>query len=72
MTLSDEQKREIEQNERIQVYRGATIEETSGQPGQFDVKVNTGSAVESFKAGAIVQAAEFEGAGNRPLLSAFE
>ena len=32
---------EIEQNERIKVYLGATIEKISGQPGQFDVSLRT-------------------------------
>lgn len=49
---------EIEQNDRITVYTGATIEKIDGQPGQFDVsiKTNGNGAGTQFRAGAIVQA----------------
>ncbi|MHC4405842.1 MAG: FAD-dependent oxidoreductase [Planctomycetota bacterium] len=47
---------QIEQNERIKVYRGATIGETSGQPGQFDVTIRTNGTSAQFRVGAIVQA----------------
>jgi quinone-modifying oxidoreductase subunit QmoB len=47
---------EIAQNERIRVYRGATIEETSGQPGQFEVTVRTEGTSIRLRVGAIVQA----------------
>jgi len=48
--------REIEQNERIRVYTGATIESINGAPGQFDVSVRTNGQATSFRAGAIIQA----------------
>jgi len=46
---------QIEQNERIKVYKGATIEEITGQPGQFDVSIQTNGSSTQFRAGAIVQ-----------------
>ncbi|MEE9602804.1 MAG: hydrogenase iron-sulfur subunit, partial [Thermoguttaceae bacterium] len=46
----------IEQNQRIQVYRDATIEQTSGQPGQFDVTIRTNGTSTQLRVGAIVQA----------------
>ena len=48
--------RQIEENERIQVYTGATIESISGQPGQFDVAIQTNGTTTQFRAGAIIQA----------------
>ncbi|MHC4696279.1 MAG: hydrogenase iron-sulfur subunit [Planctomycetota bacterium] len=47
---------QIEQNDRIDVYKGATIESISGQPGQFDVSVKTNGTATQFRVGAIVQA----------------
>jgi quinone-modifying oxidoreductase subunit QmoB len=47
---------QIEQNDRIKVYRSATIESISGQPGQFDVSVKTNGTATQFRVGAIVQA----------------
>jgi quinone-modifying oxidoreductase subunit QmoB len=46
----------IEGNAEIKVFKGSKIKKITGQPGQFDVEVETGSGVETFKAGAIVQA----------------
>ena len=47
---------EIEQNPRIRVCRGATIEKIAGQPGQFDVSLATNGTTQKFRVGAIVQA----------------
>ena len=47
---------EIEENERIQVYLGTSIEKISGQPGQFDVSLRTNGSTTDFRVGAIVQA----------------
>lgn len=46
----------VEQNQRIKVYRGATIEGISGQPGQFDVALRTHGTTTQFRVGAIIQA----------------
>ncbi len=49
---------ELEQNERIKIHTGATIERITGSPGQFDVSIKSngnGSATQ-FRVGAIVQA----------------
>jgi len=48
--------KEIEQHERITVYRGATIEKIAGQPGQFDVSLRANGTATQFRVGAIVQA----------------
>ncbi|MFC1596407.1 FAD-dependent oxidoreductase [Planctomycetota bacterium] len=48
--------RQVEENERIQVYTGATIESIGGQPGQFDVSIQTNGDATQFRAGAIIQA----------------
>jgi quinone-modifying oxidoreductase subunit QmoB len=48
--------REIEANERIRVYTGATIERIDGAPGKFDVSVRTNGSATQLKAGSIVQA----------------
>ncbi len=47
---------EIEQNDRIKVHLGATIESINGQPGQFDVTVKSNGDSSEFRVGAIVQA----------------
>jgi len=47
---------EIEANDRIKVYRGTTIEKISGQPGQFDVSIQTNGTTVEFRVGAIIQA----------------
>ena len=47
--------RQIEQDDRITVYRGAAIEKISGQPGQFDVSIRTNGTATEFRVGAIVQ-----------------
>jgi quinone-modifying oxidoreductase subunit QmoB len=48
--------KQIEGNDRIKVYRGATIEGISGQPGQFDVSVKTNGSATQFRVGGIIQA----------------
>ncbi|OHB72524.1 MAG: heterodisulfide reductase subunit A [Planctomycetes bacterium RBG_13_63_9] len=48
--------KEIEQNDRIKVYQGATIEKITGQPGQFDVSIQSNGATTQLRVGAIVQA----------------
>jgi quinone-modifying oxidoreductase subunit QmoB len=47
---------EIERHDRITVHLGATINSISGQPGQFDVSVQTNGTATRFRVGAIVQA----------------
>jgi quinone-modifying oxidoreductase subunit QmoB len=48
--------RQIEQEPRIKVYCGATIDAIVGQPGQFDVSLQSNGAAVQFRVGAIVQA----------------
>ncbi len=48
--------KQIEQNDRIKVYQGATIEKISGQPGQFDVSIKSNGTSAQFRVGAIIQA----------------
>lgn len=47
---------QIEQDERITVHLGATVNSIAGQPGQFDVSVQTNGTATEFRVGAIVQA----------------
>ena len=47
---------QIEQNDRITIHKGSTIEKINGQPGQFDVSVRTNGATTDFRVGAIIQA----------------
>jgi len=46
----------IQRNDRIQVHLGATIEKISGQPGQFDVSIQSNGSATEFRVGAIIQA----------------
>jgi len=48
--------KEVTENENITVHTSTTIEQTSGQPGQFYVKLANGNGGVQLKAGAIVQA----------------
>ena len=48
--------KEIEENQRITVHLGSTIEGINGQPGQFDVSLKTNGSTTQFRVGAIVQA----------------
>ena len=47
---------ELENDANIQIYRSAAIKSISGQPGQFDVKLEINGAAIRTKVGAIVQA----------------
>jgi len=47
---------EIEQEDRIKTYLGAKIESINGQPGQFDVSIQTNGSTEQLRVGAIIQA----------------
>jgi len=48
--------KEIEENDRIKVHLGTTIEKITGQPGQFDVSLKNGGEATQLRVGAIVQA----------------
>ena len=48
--------KEIEQSDRIKVYAGSTINKIDGQPGQFDVSIQTNGTATEFRVGSIVQA----------------
>ncbi len=52
----DSRIQQIEQDDRITVHTGAMIEKITGQPGQFDVSVQTNGSTTQFRAGAIIQA----------------
>jgi len=47
---------EISENERIKVHLGASIQSIAGQPGQFDVLLQTNGTTSEFRVGAIIQA----------------
>ncbi len=47
---------EVEAISDVRIYKSAKITSITGQPGQFEVKIETPSGAESFKAGAIIQA----------------
>ncbi len=47
---------QIQQNPRIKVNLATAIEEISGQPGQFDVRLKTNGTDNQLRVGAIVQA----------------
>ena len=46
---------ETEANSDIKICKSTKIKSINGQPGQFEVSIETPSGEESFKAGAIVQ-----------------
>ncbi|KAF0146251.1 MAG: heterodisulfide reductase subunit A [Nitrospirae bacterium] len=48
---------EAESNPNIKVFKSAIIEKTDGQPGLFDVTINTKGTSETIKVGAIIMAA---------------
>jgi quinone-modifying oxidoreductase subunit QmoB len=52
--------REVEGNAKIKVFKGARIESTAGAPGMFDVTIRSNGSSETFRAGAIVEAAGFK------------
>jgi quinone-modifying oxidoreductase subunit QmoB len=47
---------EIEANSDVRVFKQSKVKSINGQPGQFEVEIETPSGVESLRAGAIVQA----------------
>ncbi|HUU03435.1 MAG TPA: hydrogenase iron-sulfur subunit [Myxococcota bacterium] len=47
---------EIEADSSVQVFCASTIKHITGQPGMFDVEVQTAAGIQKLKAGAIVQA----------------
>jgi quinone-modifying oxidoreductase subunit QmoB len=47
---------EVDAHERITVHTAATIEKIDGQPGQFDVSLQTNGSKVEFRVGSIVQA----------------
>ncbi len=49
----------VEANQNIKVYKSALIKEIGGQPGQFDVKVESGGNTDSFRIGSIIMATGF-------------
>lgn len=51
---------EVEANEKIKVYKGATVSNISGAPGFYNVKIKQGGKEEEVKIGAIVLAAGFK------------
>ncbi len=48
--------KEIESNSDVRVFKQSKVKSINGQPGQFAVELETPSGVETFKAGAIIQA----------------
>ncbi len=49
--------REVEENEKITVYKNAQIEKIAGAPGMFDVQIRQNGSLRSERVGAIVLAA---------------
>lgn len=47
---------EVEGNERIKIYTGASIARTAGAPGLFDVTIQQGTATASERVGSVVLA----------------
>ena len=47
---------EINESDRIKVHLGAEIQSIAGQPGQFDVSLQTNGTASEMRVGAIVQA----------------
>jgi quinone-modifying oxidoreductase subunit QmoB len=45
---------EVESNPNIRIFRNATIESIEGEPGMFDVTVNSGGTTDKFRVGAVV------------------
>ena len=58
--IVDDLIKEVENNEKIKVYKGAQIVNIAGAPGMFDVKIKQGAKEEEIKIGAIVLAAGFK------------
>jgi len=51
---------QVESNDKIKVYKGATVTNISGAPGLYQVKIKQGGKEEEVKIGAIVLAAGFK------------
>ncbi|MFZ3123035.1 MAG: hydrogenase iron-sulfur subunit [Thermodesulfovibrionales bacterium] len=49
--------KEIQQNPKVKIYTSALIEKLDGAPGIYDVTVKQNGGAETFRAGAIVEAA---------------
>jgi quinone-modifying oxidoreductase subunit QmoB len=47
---------EIENNPKVRVFTSSKISSLDGQPGQFDLELETPSGSETFRVGAVVQA----------------
>ena len=52
--------REVEENPKVKVFKGARIDSTAGAPGMFDVTIRCNGSSEMLRAGAIVEAAGFK------------
>jgi quinone-modifying oxidoreductase subunit QmoB len=49
--------KEVEANKNVAIYKSTTVEKTDGQPGLFDVTLNTNGSMQTVKVGAFVMAA---------------
>jgi len=49
--------KEVQQNPKIKIFTSALVEKIDGAPGIYDVTVKRNGSVETFRAGAIVEAA---------------
>ncbi|MHC4663301.1 MAG: hydrogenase iron-sulfur subunit [Planctomycetota bacterium] len=52
----DERVKALEDHDKVTIYKSASLENISGQPGQFDVSVKVDGSTKEFRVGAIVQA----------------
>lgn len=52
----DELIKSVEENPKVKVYTGATVEKVSGGPGIFSVEIKSNGTTNSEKVGAVVQA----------------
>lgn len=51
---------QVEADNRIKIFKNATVGKTSGQPGQFDVILKTGSGDKEIRVGSIVVSTGFD------------
>ncbi|MBF0429191.1 MAG: hydrogenase iron-sulfur subunit, partial [Magnetococcales bacterium] len=51
---------EVEANNRIKIFKSATVSKTVGQPGQFDITLKTSSGPKEIRVGSIVVATGFD------------
>lgn len=51
--------KEVSQNQRVKIYTGSQIQQTSGAPGMFNVTIQKNGSTEVVKVGGIVEAAGF-------------